>query len=336
MHIGTSYKLSEFLLWTRRNIYLLFPIGILPVVLYHVLGWHWIAIPWTVVALLGTAAAFLVGFKNTQTYNRTWEARQIWGSILNSSRTWGVHCRDFVTSDEQAVKTLIYRHFAWVTALRYQMREARAWESAAKAHNVEYSRFYSIPEKEAPLETELAKYLNPSELQYVLSTKNRAAQIMSLQSKTLRELSDKGQLDNFRFLELEKLVRDFYDQQGRSERIKNFPYPRQFATINRLFIWLFCILLPFGLVRDFDRLNEDITGILSGHMIWFVVLFSMLISWVFTSLEQVGESTENPFEGGANDVPISQMSRSIEIDLREMIGETELPGALQAKNNIVL
>lgn len=336
MHIGTAYKLSEFLVWTRRNIFRLLPIGILPVVLYHVLGWRWVGLPWTVVALLGTAAAFLVGFKNTQTYNRTWEARQIWGAILNSSRAWGVQCRDFVVGNPAAVKTLVYRHFAWLTALRYQMREPRAWENATKAHNVEYSRFYKIPERETPLEAELAKYLDAGELKYVLSTKNRAAQIMSLQSKSLRELADAGQLDNFRFLELEKLVRDFYDQQGRSERIKNFPYPRQFATINHLFIWLFCILLPFGMLRDFDKLNEGMAGILHGHMIWFVVPFSMLISWVFTSLEQVGESTENPFEGGANDVPISQMSRTIEIDMREMLGETDLPPAVQAVNNLVL
>jgi len=95
MHSGKSYKFSEFLLWTRRNIYWLLLIGILPVVLYELAGLKWLAIPWTVVALLGTATAFIVGFKNTQTYNRTWEARQIWGAILNSSRAWGSMSRDF-------------------------------------------------------------------------------------------------------------------------------------------------------------------------------------------------------------------------------------------------
>jgi ion channel-forming bestrophin family protein len=336
MHTGTSYKLSEFLIWTRRNIYALLVVGILPVVAFQVLGWRWLAIPWTVVALLGTATAFIVGFKNTQTYNRTWEARQIWGSILNSSRAWGAQCRDFVENNPAAVKTLIYRHFAWLTALRYQMRDPRAWESSSKPHNEEYSRYYTIPEKETLLDAELAKYLAPEELQYVLSTKNRAAQIMSLQSKTLRELTDTGHLDNFRFLELQKIVRDFYDQQGRSERIKNFPYPRQFATINNFFVRLFCLMLPFGMLKEFDRLNENVPGVMQGHMVWLVIPFSVLISWVYTSLEQVGESTENPFEGGANDVPISQMSRTIEIDLREMLGETDLPPAVQAVNNIVM
>jgi putative membrane protein len=90
------------------------------------------------------------------------------------------------------------------------------------------------------------------------------------------------------------------------------------------------------MLKEFDKLNDSIEGIMKGHMIWLVVPFSVLISWVFTSLDQIGESTENPFEGNANDVPISQISRAVEIDMREMLGETELPPPLLAKNNIVL
>ncbi|HQW26322.1 MAG TPA: bestrophin family ion channel, partial [Saprospiraceae bacterium] len=321
MHIGQSYKLLEFLLWTRRNIYWLFVIGAIPTILYQVLQWKWIALPWTVVALLGTATAFIVGFKNTQTYSRTWEARQIWGSILNSSRAWGIMCRDYM-DDVKASKELIYRHFAWLTALRYQMRESKAWESTHKIYNKEYMAYYSVPEKESTLELELAKYIPAEEVLQIMATKNKAVQLLGLQSKTIKELYDQGILDNFRFLEMHKLITTLYDHQGKSERIKNFPYPRQFATVSSMFVKLFCIMLPFSMLKDFDKLNENIGGIMQGQMVWLVIPFSMLISWVYTSLEQVGESTENPFEGSANDVPISQMSRTIEIDMREMLGET--------------
>jgi putative membrane protein len=335
MHSGKSYTLSEFLVWTRRNIYKTIIIGIIPVVLYQIAGLKWLAIPWTVVALLGTATAFLIGFKNTQTYNRTWEARQIWGAILNSSRSWGIMSRDFLNNPDKT-NELVYRHFAWLTALRYQMRDSRAWETASKKHNIEYQDFYTIPERETPLETELAKYMSADELMYILTTKNRAAQIMSLQSKTLKDLFANKEIDSFQFVEMQRMLKDLIDHQGKSERIKNFPYPRQFATINSFFIKLFCIMLPFGMLKEFDKLNETIDGIMKGNMIWLVIPFSVLISWVYTSLEQVGESTENPFEGSANDVPISQMSRTIEIDMREMLGETDLPPALQPKNNIIL
>lgn len=336
MHAGKRYTTAELLVWTRSNIIKFFFLGAIPVILYEYLDIEWLALPWTVVALLGTATAFIVGFKNTQTYNRTWEARQIWGSILNSSRAWGVMARDFLDNPAQT-QQLVYRHFAWLTALRYAMRDSRSWEAQALQHNQDYQNsHYTIPEKQSSLESELEKYLSKEELMYIMGTKNKAAQVLSLQSKTIKELYKSNQIDSIQFVEMQRAIKDLYDQQGRSERIKNFPYPRQFATINTVFIRIFCILLPYGMLKDFDKLNENISGVLQGHMIWFVVPFSILICWMYTTLDQVGESTENPFEGSPNDVPISQMSRTIEIDMREMLGETDLPPAIQPQNNIVL
>jgi len=335
MHIGKSYTFSEFLDWTRRDIYILVVLGVVPVVLYEIGHLKWLGIPWTVVALLGTATAFIVGFKNLQTYNRTWEARQIWGDIISSSRAWGTMSRDFFSNPEKS-KELVYRHLAWLTAVRYQMRETRAWETAGKTHNVEYQRFYSVPERETTLETELAKYMPQGELNQVLATKNRATQIMGLQSRTVKDLFARQEIVVLQFVDMQRTIKEFFVQHGRSERIKDFPYPRQFAIMSSLFVKLFCLLLPFGLLREFDQLNASVDGIMKGSMIWLVVPFSVLISWMYTSLDRVGESTENPFEGNANDVPISQMCRAVEIDLREMLGETDLPPMLQPKNNIVL
>lgn len=335
MHVGKSYKISEFLFWTRRSILWLLLVGAIPTVLYQVFGIKWLSVPWPVVALLGTATAFIVGFKNVQTYNRAWEARQIWGAAMSASRSWAMICRDFL-DDKDRSRELICRHFAWLTALRYQLRAPRNWENVNKDYNKEYKRYYSIPEIETPLEQELIKYISQPEVTFILSTNNKATQLLGLQSDTLKKFRKDGSLDEFRFLNMHRELRDFSDHQGKSERIKNFPYPRQYATVNSLFVKLFCILLPFGLLKEFDNLNKEVTGFLQGHMVWLLIPFSVLISWVFTSLEQVGESTENPFEGSANDVPISQMSRAAEIDIREMFGETNLPPALQPQNNIIL
>ena len=90
MYIGSHYSLREFLYWTRRDIYMLIVVAIVPTVAFHIFKCHWLAIPWVPVALVGTASAFLVGFKNTQTYNRLWEARQIWGAIVNTSRSFAM------------------------------------------------------------------------------------------------------------------------------------------------------------------------------------------------------------------------------------------------------
>ena len=335
MHAGKSYKFSEFLFWTRRTLYVLIIMGVVPVFLYHNLGWKWLNIPWTIVALLGTATAFIVGFKNTQTYNRTGEAQQIWTTIFNLSRAWGLVCRDYLDNPDWT-RQLVYTHLAWLTALRYQMREHRVWESTTRKHNAEYRRLYSIPEKETPLKKELAKYLSEEELAYILKSGNKATHIMGLQSRTLKNLYQAEQIVLLQFVELERAIKEFYVQQGKAEQIKDAPYPRQYAIINTLFIRLFCFLLPFGLLKEFEKLDELVSGFMKGNMVWLAVPFSIMISWMYTSLEQVGESTENPFEGGANDIPISQMCRSMEIELREFLGETDLPSQLLPQNNIIL
>jgi ion channel-forming bestrophin family protein len=334
MHAGRTYKLGEFLFWTKRNIFWLLILSTIPTALYELFDLTWLAIPFMIIGLLGTATAFMITFRNQQTYSRTWEARKIWGATMSASRSWALMCRDFLGNGDKS-RELIYRHFAWLTALRYQLRTHRNWENINKVYNKEYKRYYSIPEMETPLEQELKKYIPQTELSTIASVNNKATQLLSLQSAALKKFRDDG-LEEFRFLDMHSALREFSDHQGRSERIKNFPYPRQYATVNGLFVKLFCFLLPFSLLGEFDSLNAKVTGFLQGHMVWFVIPFSVLICWVFTSLEQVGESTENPFEGNANDVPISQMSRTVEIDIREMLGETDLPPALQPQNNIIL
>lgn len=335
MNVGKSYRLSEFILWTRREIYVLLALGTVPVCLYQLAHWRWLAIPWTVVALIGTATALVVSFKNTQTYNRTVEAQQIWTAILNSSKAWGLLTRDYL-QNEASTRQLVKRHLAWLTALRYQMRRHRVWESTNGQTNAEYQAFYCVPEKETPLQAELAQYLDGDELQAILGARNKATQLLARQSQAISALYRSGEITINFFIEMEKSIKELLDHQGRSERIKNFPYPRQYAIINVLFIRFFCALLPFGMLKEFDALNTPMVGALQGHMVWLVVPFSVAISWMYTSLEQVGASTENPFEGGANDVPIAQICRMAEIEMREMLGDTDLPPLLRTKNNIIL
>lgn len=338
MHAGQRYTLKEFLLWTRRDIYILVVFATIPTVLLFFFHWQWLAIPWVPIALVGTAAAFIVGFRNTQTYNRLWEARQIYGAIVNTSRAWGIMVKDCIGSPGTDPKSgvhqqMIYRHIAWLTALRYQLRENRAWENArSKPSYIEYGRLYRVEEWETKLDEALRPFLSEEDLQYVLNRKNRATHIIGLQSAQLKALKVQGHIDPLDYVELEQLLVNLYEQQGKCERLKNFPYPRQFATINQMFIRLFVCLIPFGTLGEFSKLSDK----LGSWIIWLAIPFSVIISWVFMAMEKIGESTENPFEGSANDVPITAMSRTIEIDLREMLGEQDLPPALAPVNNILM
>ena len=340
MHAGKKFSLKEVLFWTRKDIFFLLFIALIPTFCYVVLEWKFLSIPWLPIALLGTAVAFMVGFKNNASYERTWEARKAWGAIVNASRSWGIMVRDYISNkhaiqplSEKELETirlqLIHRHFGWLTALRFQLRESRVWEAINKKHNQEYrNKWFRVEEHDGTMEVELHKYLHPEEIKQVMAKSNKAAQIIALQSAQLKELLDKGLIEDFRHMELEKLLLEFYNQQGVSERIKNFPYPRQFATLNLYFIKVFIILLPLGMLQEFEKLG--------GNLIWLSVPFSALSAWIFTTMERIGESTESPFEGSANDVPITAMSRAIEIDLREMYNETTIPAPLKPENNILL
>jgi putative membrane protein len=287
--------------------------------------------------MLGTASAFTVGFRNNATYGRLWEARQIWGAIVNSSRSWAVHARDLVVGAaalspeaEQALhRRLLYRHIAWLTALRYQLREPRAWEHFDRHDNAGFrAGRFTVPEHDGALPNELARLLGPDESAHVLAQGNRAAAILALQSADVAALAREGALDSIRQTALLRVLAEHHEQQGKCERLKNFPYPRQFATANYWFIRLFVVLVPFAMLQEFRKLD--------GGLIWLAIPFSLVVTWIFRALEKVGESSENPFAGGANDVPITAMSRAIEIELRAMLGETDLPAPITPTRDILL
>lgn len=335
MHVGKSYRLSEFVFWTRRQIYLFIALSFVPVFLYDIIGLKWLSFPWTVVALFGTATAFIVAFKNTQTYNRTVEAQQLWTAILTGSRAWGILARDLPKSRDIS-RELIYRHFAWLTVLRYELREPRPWESATMRANAEYQSHFLVPERQTTLESELKKYVPGNELPSLLADSSKLTSLLARQSKTVKDLFERGEIPiNFLF-EFEKGIKEFLDHQGKCERIKNFPYPRQYTIVSRIFVGFFCLLLPFGMLNGFDALNAVAPAWAKGHMVWLVVPFSVVVSWMYASLEQVGQSTECPFEGSANDVPITQICRKIEVELMQLIGEPNPPALLQPQNNILL
>jgi putative membrane protein len=339
MHTGNHYTFNEVLKWTRRDIYSLLLIATIPTVLYKVFDWKWLALPWLPIALLGTAVAFVVGFKNNASYDRMWEARRIWGSIVNFSRSWGIMVKDYITNihakkplssdDLKAIQLTLYkRHFAWLTALRHQLREPRQWESIYKAHNAEYkNQWFRVDEHDHTLADAIKPYLSDEEYDKVMGKSNKAAQILALQSEHLKQLLEAGLIEDFRHMELEKLLVEFYNQQGASERIKNFPYPRQYATLNLWFIKIFVILIPFGMLQEFENLGSN--------LIWLSIPFSALSGWIFTTMEKIGESSENPFEGSANDVPITTMSRAIEIDMLEMLDIPHQLTPLKAQHNIL-
>ncbi len=305
--------------------------------LYAHLGIHSIAIPFLPVATIGTAVAFYVGFKNNAAYDRLWEGRRIWGGITNASRTfgswvinWSGQWEGQKPDDIAAIRReIVYRHIAWTNVVRLQLRKTSVWENHYASNITNKMIHTSTPEEQFQHDVKhLAENFLHAEDFAALKTKgNKATFLLFRQSQHLTQLKHQGLLSEFEHSDIEKMILELYNQQGAAERIKSFPFPRQYGFFSTAFVTLFNFLLPFALLGELAKSGD--------FALWLAIPFSTLISWVFYTMETVGDSSENPFENSINDVPMTAICRNIEIDLREMLGETELPPKVQAINGVL-
>ncbi|MFT4201729.1 bestrophin family protein [Gordonia sp. (in: high G+C Gram-positive bacteria)] len=336
MHIGRRYSPVEFLAWRRSGTLAIIVLVTIPTILYAVFGWTFLTIPWEPVAILGTALAFIVGFKNNASYDRLWEARKIYGSIVNDSRSFGFTLRDAAGGKrDDEVKSMFNRHFAWLTALRFQLREPREWENQHLKWFRKYrDRTYDVPEWNTDRDEELARYLSDEDFRYVKGKTNRAAQLLAMQSEHLGQLRRAGVINDWQWKDLQEDLAKLTDDQGMAERIKNFPYPRNFASIASYLMFVFVVLTPFGLMEPLAEMGDGTS--FEGKTIWLNIVVSGLVCGVFHTLDAVGEAAVNPFEGSANDVPITQISRAVEIDMREMLDDVGIPKPVASPKRIVM
>ncbi|MFK4811770.1 bestrophin family protein [Devosia sp. ZW T5_3] len=333
MHVGRSYRPIEFALWSRGSIVFMVAVSLCAIGVYNIPSIAGFSVPWPIVVVLGTTVSLMAGFKNSQVLVRSAEALQAFAQISASSRMLSRFCADF--TDEPTMRVLVYRHIAWMTALRHCLRRPMPWESMGRKANAEFRKRYHIVEDTTSLTHELETLLGKEAAAKILANGMLAAplQLLDSQGYQINLLFRDARLPPQVYAELLKLMRDFHDQQARCDRIKNSPYPRQYAIVSAMFVAIFCTLLPFGAVPVFAEMSK-LGGVWSVISIWLTIPFSALLGWMYMSLDQVGESTSNPFEGGANDVPISQICREIEIELRAAMGETELPAPLLPRNGI--
>ena len=300
--------------------------------LYHIWGWTHIDIPFEPLSLIGIAVAFYIGFKNSQSYDRFWEARKIWGGIVNYSRTWGNNVLSFVEDDRNAQVTLIYRHIAWINALRIQLRQPNSFSIR---ENRAVERLFDKHGERNPVCNGMDDLLGPEEVEALENRKNVATQLIKKQGQHLKQLLAMGKITEFDKQVFHNNLEELYNLQGKCERIKNTPFPRQYAYFSTVFTWIFLLLLPFGLLNVFETQLQTLEV---GHNWWYIVLmisFSILISWIFSTMEKVGSNSEDPFEGRINDVPMTALCRTIEIDLRDMLDEDNLPEKIKPQHNIL-
>lgn len=345
MFVNNSFSLGALVKFSGGYLLWIIVWSFLVLFSFEFLHLKWIAIPWVSIGIIGTAVSFYIGFKNNQSYDRIWEARKVWGTILNISRMWGVTTRAYIKKHPSAeklseeeidaiTKKLIYRNIAYVYALRDQLLIPTSWEHISLGTHIAKSSRRTIEKVvENTLEDDftkemLAKHLSDEEYADLKKFRNIATHIIDLQSQDLMGIRQNEIINDFYHVQLQTLLNNLYDEQGKAERIKNFPLPRLYAYASNLFVWIFIILLPFGLIAQFDHMGP--------YNVWLFIPVVSIVSWIFLLMELVGDYSENPFGGLANDIPMLSICRTIEIDLKQMMREEDIPKSIKAQNGILL
>jgi putative membrane protein len=265
----------------------------------------------------GSGGSVSVGFKSSNAHDRWWEARQIWGLLVNLSRAWA-----------RQVGTMIVAGGA-----------DRAGEAVAAPPGVPPPGVRARPAGDAPPEVHLQRdrpeevyqetneysntvaFLSRHEYQTFSHKHNPPNYLLQLQGEDLRRAFNQGWLSDYRFVRLEETLVEFNHVQGKSERIKNTPFPRQYSFFPRVFVFIHASLLPFVFV---------------GELGWMSIPVSVIISFVFLCLDLVGERTEDPFENRLEDVPLTALSLTIETNLKEQWGEQNFPRPKDNAQGVVL
>lgn len=279
----------------------------------HVWGRFDAILPFSAAAILGSALAIFIAFRNNSSYARWWEARTLWGNISQACRVLGRLIITFTDShahqanydkqrSESFKRALIYKLMAWAHALRLHLRgQNRQWQET------------------------LTPFLQPQDLQALESAHNKPNMLQLRMGKSIYEAMSDGTLGGFDSFQMEGQLLALAGFQAGCERIKNTPLLRQYHYFTRLFLYVFVLLLPFALLGDFVK---------SG-LAFLTLPVSVLVVFVFAVLSKVGEANEDPFENRISDVPLTALCLAIERDLREMLGETELPETPKGEKGIL-
>ncbi|TRW24303.1 hypothetical protein FMM05_10750 [Flavobacterium zepuense] len=243
--------------------------------------------PLTIATFLGTAISVLLSFKMSQSYDRWWEARKVWGAIVNDSRSFVLQLQAFLNAglNKDQVKTMAYRQIAWCYSLGQSLRGLPALDGCDA-------------------------FLSPEDITVLNKHKNKPLGILQLNVHQISELKDKGQLSDFTHVQLNNTCVKFSDWMGMAERINNTVFPTTYRLFLHFTIYLFVVILSIGL---------------KGIMLAYEIPLLMLISLVFFLLEKTAYYLQDPFRNRPSDTSVTAIARTIEINVRQLLDEEELP-----------
>ena len=287
-----------------RPLALLLCLDIVVVVAYVYFKQRWLALPSLPLSIGGGALGVLLGFRNNISHARWWEARTLWGRIVNQSRCLGRQAVAYISVGDQpqdrglirdTQRRIVYYQIAYVNSLRCQLRGQDPWP-------------------------ELEPFLSKEEIDSLRGAKNAAAEIQRRMALLIQDSCHRGWLGVVPLALLDNGLTELANAQGGCERIKNTPMPRHYDSLIRLFIHLFCILLPLGMVANLGLLTP---------------IGSALLGFGFLALETIGRDLDHPFANSVHDVPMTSICRTIEINLKQYLGEADLPAPIEPVRGVL-
>ncbi len=254
-------------------------------------------IPISVGVFLGTAIALLLSFKLSQSYDRWWEARKIWGSIVNDSRTLVMQLKEFTKKENKKLTDrMAYRQIAWCYSLSQNLRNENASEN-------------------------INEFISQQELNSIKNQNNTPLALLANQSQDLSILHNEELVNDFQQIQIDNTLVKLCASMGRAERIKNTTFPKTYRLTLRLFIFIFLITLSVALT-EMPSLAE--------------IPFLVFISIPFFLLEKIAFNIQDPFENKPMDIPMTSISMTIEINIKELLEDKNIPKPIASDNFYIL
>lgn len=281
----------------RLPLALIFAFQVLVTAAYYGLGWEWLALDSSAkVTLLGAGLTVFLGLRNNTAYGRWWESRKLWGQVVNDSRSFTRSLSVLMLPPESEAlrRELTRTQVAWVHALRHFLRKQE--------------------------QADIAPFLGAEALARVRASSNPPFAVQREIAVELVEARRRGWINDIEVAALNMLLTNLTDAQGGLERIRNTPLPYQYHSFTRVFVIVYALVLPSGILTDFGLATP---------------LAALVIAFAFLAFDQAGRHLEDPFADAIYDTPMSSITRTIEINLREAIGETDLPDKIDPVDGVI-
>ena len=248
-------------------------------------------LPLPIPTFLGTAMSVILGFKMSQSYDRWWEARKVWGALVNDSRSWVMQLQGFVAGEQRdRITRMSHRIIAFNYALGESLRGVDPIAS-------------------------ITRFSGSEDGQRAQRHQNKALALLQMNAHDLKRLREEGLIDAYSHVQLDSTLVRLCDSMGKAERINSTVFPVTYRIFLHFAIYLFVILLSVSL--------KDVSTLLEIPLLTLMAL-------VFFMLEKTAYVLQDPFRNRPSDIPVTAISRTIEINVRQLLGESKAPEPLKS------